>query len=325
MERIWIAVVLAGCAHHRYDHDKPPTPVRAPVPLVEINSPFDDFNSATPIRAQNQFVFSTNRGSQGHDFDFYGAFIRWQSGGDEIHAVSAPVLYAPGLRTDANERGPIFLRADWIGSRERFAFASDRPGGMGGLDLYATECLDKDDYERTLAACDTPATLHPLTGLNSSADDAYLTRPVEDHVLLFSSNREGPEHHIYVAAWNDKDSIDATPASIKRVNGLNSDADDDAPFVYGLGPNEANKEVVFASSRAGSLGEHDLYCARYEHDQSSAYWTTPMHLSQYSSPRDEYRPIIINVLGQRFLVFSSTRDGGQGGYDLYIVGYDGCR
>jgi WD40-like Beta Propeller Repeat len=302
-----------------------------PVAIEGINSEFDDFNSADARGFYRQgFIFSTNRGSSGKQFDLYETTLSWGYPQDSpgaptpVHAKT-PTPFAPELMSESNERGPLVLTDQ--GSRPRLVFASDRPSGQGGLDLYVAE----------LASSEKVIALRPL-GLNSPADDAYLTSPIEDHRMLFASNRDGGEnHHIYLATWDAADSIEAAPQDIARVDALSSPADDSAPFVYRNPKGEA--EVVFVSARAGGMGEHDLYCARYvdprtdeERARPAALqgirlanrWTPPVHLASLSSNRDEYRPIVLDVNGTRFLVFSSTRDGGLGGYDLYVVGYTGC-
>ncbi|HEY4177004.1 MAG TPA: hypothetical protein VGM90_09245 [Kofleriaceae bacterium] len=337
MKRGWAAAgvamgLLAGCRHRAYPHWDTPAPMHRPEQIEGLNSPFDDFNSAQSPRMENGIVFSTNRGSRGHDFDFYGAALDWDHDGRDMmpshfHVTQEPRPVLTDLRSDANERGPIFILPDdnWPKGYETFAFASDRPGGQGGLDLYSTVCTRPVSYFWRWwedMGCDVAENLRPM-GVNSASDDAYVTRPFEHRHVLFSSNRPRPlhadtNHHLHDALWDAGQSIQDAPRASAPVEMLNSDADDDAPFVYdtSYGP---KREVVFVSSREGGLGEHDLYCARYDENG----WSAPVHLVQYSSPRDEYRPIVIEM-GARFLLFSSTREGGQGGYDLYIVGYDGC-
>jgi hypothetical protein len=288
-----------------------------PVPITGANSPYDDFNSAAIPFNNHVLVFSTNRGSRGHDFDLYVSTINWGKTENGASAeptpfeATEPRLFAPKLMSDGNERGPLV--SDRGDGRIALVLASDRPGGMGALDLYAAECADKvytDDLP-----CDHASELHPLTALNSPADDAYLSLSFADGQRLFASSRAGGVGmDIYAARWPRGAAIEAAPLSIERIDALSSDADDTAPYVDG-------NEVVFASTRPGGLGEHDLYCSRFV----DGAWTKPVNLGpSVNSPRDEYRPIIIRVNQTPFLIFSSTREGGQGGYDLYIIGYRGC-
>lgn len=54
-------------------------------------------------------------------------------------------------------------------------------------------------------------------------------------------------------------------------------------------------------------------------------WTSITNLgSKINSSEDEYRPMVLDVDGnsnfKRVIFFSSNRDGGLGGYDLYYSG-----
>jgi hypothetical protein len=315
----------------------PPLPMPAPIPIPGINSPYDDFNSADArLWYRDGFIFSSNRGSQGANFDLYTTMLRWSfpessPGRPTPFAADEPTPAMPELMTDADERGPIIL--PYAGYRSRLVFASNRDGGAGGLDFYVAENATPTVFEDTLQREPKVVAL-PLVGLNSADDDAYLTNPIANHQLLFSSTRlDHRTNDIYVATWDAADSLEAVPHDIRRVEELSSAADDTAPSVYEQAKGEV--EVVFVSSRAGALGEHDLYCSRYVDTRSeeererkgsspTMHWTPPVHLEAFSSPRDEYRPIVMTINTTRFLIFSSTREGGQGGYDLYIVGYAGC-
>lgn len=311
-------VVLAGCPYGR--RPDPPAAPERPVAIAGINSPFDDFNSVDmTMFTRHQLVFSTNRGSQGANFDLYQASLSWDSGS----LVPGPATpFAAQLMSDRDERGPLAFDArEWShGSYGLwFSLTSDRAGGAGGLDLYATECSGNYHPHRAVP-CGDATELEPLPALNTSADDAYLSSPFDERSVLFASNREGTRQmDIYAARWGASMTLRHAPASVTRVDALSSDADDTAPFV--VTAYEKPAELVFVSSRPGGLGEHDIYCSRYD----KGAWSAPKNLGPtINSAKDEYRPIVITVNTTRFLIFSSTREGGQGGYDLYIAGYPGC-
>jgi hypothetical protein len=330
--------MLAGCPMYRTRHP-PPLPMPAPIAIPGINSPYDDFSSADArLWYRGGFIFSSNRGSQGANFDLYETTLRWSfpqntPGQPTPLVADEPKPVAPELMSDADERGPIIL--PYGGYRSRLVFASNRAGGAGGLDFYVVEHTTPTIFEVGEQEREEPRLVAlPLVGLNTADDDAYLTEPIADHQLLFASTRRDHRtNDIYVATWDTNDSLEAVPRDIRRIEELSSAADDTAPSVYEKTRGEI--EVVFVSSRTGALGEHDLYCSRYVDTRSeeererrgsspTMHWTPPVHLEAFSSPRDEYRPIVMTINTTRFLIFSSTREGGQGGYDLYIVGYAGC-
>lgn len=334
-------VALAACYPRRPD---PPNAPVLPVPIAGINSPYDDFNAAdmSPYWL-HRLAFSSNRGSRGAQLDIYDVQLGWHGG--KMHADSEPVLFLPALMSDRDERGPLaFGQAEWDGGygyKPWFAFASDRDGGAGGFDLYALHCEGSWHAHRELPCADYESgrpgyegapkpPLVALAALNSPRDDAYLSTPYADRRVLFASNRDAPDApsmkqmDLYAASWADGNTITDPPSSITRVDALSSPADDSAPSVWRPRDRESGAEMVFVSDRPGGQGEHDIYCSRY--DEKSDAWSAPKNLGpRINSAKDEYRPIIFELNTTRFLVFSSTREGGQGGYDLYVVGYPGCR
>ncbi|CAN5773273.1 hypothetical protein BH11MYX2_BH11MYX2_28560 [soil metagenome] len=340
-------VALTGC----YGRRPPPVPMKTPVAIEAINSEYDDVNASDPgIPYRSTLIFSTNRGSKGADFDLWQTAleIARPDGGESrpgpVKAFEPPTPLSPELMTNKNERSPIMLvdKNDWFGERGILAFASDRDGGKGGFDLYATPCIGSGQY---YGGCSPSPTLLPLA-LNTPADEMYLSRPFAPRTVLFASNRDavmaaGPTHgpnDIYLARWkvpagpaptyassppsetflNAPSSILSPPEELHRVDELSSEGDDTAPFVYKTG---GTPEVVFVSDRPGGIGQHDLYCSRF----TNGAWQAPKILSPFSSAHDELRPIVMDVNGTRYMLFSSNRPGGKGGYDLYAVGYSGCR
>lgn len=346
MRRSFVAALLvAGC----YGRRPPPIPMKTPVAIDAINSPYDDVNSSDPgIPYRNTLIFSTNRGSKGADFDLWEATLEFDRPGDDdkpgpVKAFSPPRPLAPSMMTPKNERSPIMLvdNNEWFGDRGVLGFASDRDGGKGGFDLYVTPCLGMEQY---YGGCGPTEQVMPLA-LNTPADEMYLSRPFVPRTVLFASNRgavtgggptQGP-NDIYLARWKvpatpktyassppseqllkEPDSILSQPEDVHRVDELSSEGDDTAPFVY---KNGSTPEVVFVSDRPGGAGQHDIYCSRF----AKGAWSAPKLLTAFSSASDELRPIVLDVNGTRFMIFSSNRPGGMGGYDLYVVGYGNCR
>ena len=80
--------------------------------------------------------------------------------------------------------------------------------------------------------------------------------------------------------------------------------------------------MVFTSNRPGGMGGYDLFYSFYE----NGTWSTPVNFGdKINTPYDEYRPIVKSYgyeFTNDFMIFSSNRPGGQGGFDLYYVGID---
>lgn len=92
---------------------------------------------------------------------------------------SAPRNLGSVLNTAGPEVTP-HLAADGV----TLYFASSRPGGLGGLDLWMTRRLD-DSWTRWTA----PRNLGPA--VNSPGDDLYLRLPADGNQAVFASNHDG--------------------------------------------------------------------------------------------------------------------------------------
>jgi hypothetical protein len=204
----------------------------------------------------------------------------------------------PAINTPANERSPALSR-----NRRLLFFATDRAGGLGGFDIWASWRADPDDD----FGWQPPVNLG--SGVNSAATDAgpsFLERERIPQLYLASGRPGGPGGlDIYVASvpggW-------AGPPVL--VPELTSAYPDLTPSVRRDG-----LEVVFASSRPGGLGAFDLWHAfRKSMDDP---WSVPTNLGpQLNTEAVDVFPSL-SPDGDT-LVFQSTRPGGYGGSDLYV-------
>jgi hypothetical protein len=77
--------------------------------------------------------------------------------------------------------------------------------------------------------------------------------------------------------------------------------------------------MVFTSNREGGYGGFDLYYSIFANGE----WGEPINMGErINTEYDEYRPILkyVNEFENNFLMFSSNREGGKGGFDLYYTG-----
>ena len=124
-------------------------------------------------------------------------------------------------------------------------FSSDRFGGYGGMDLYAS-VLEDGEWSK-------PFNLGP--DVNSEEDEWY---PFfnEQGILFFASSREGGLGglDIYMSSQYDLDDLQSwnTPQNLGQP--FNS-AEDDFAFVM----NQGEKGGFFSSSRPGGVGREDIY------------------------------------------------------------------
>jgi hypothetical protein len=74
-----------------------------------------------------------------------------------------------------------------------------------------------------------------------------------------------------------------------------------------------------SSNRAGGFGGYDIYYSVFRNGN----WSSPVNMgSRINTSSDEYRPVIGSNpdFTNNFIMFSSNRPGGKGGFDLYFSG-----
>ena len=230
--------------------------------------------------------------------------------------------------------------------------ASNRPGGLGGQDIWVAT------RETTDARWGAPQNLGPP--INSSAND-FCPTPLRGTRLLFVSERGGPgscgSGDIYLArlnpaqGWGDPENLgcqvnsaagEAGPSYFETASGAQlyfSSARAGDSNIYAspeladgsFGPavpvsslNSANDdfrpnvrkdglEVVFDSNRSGTLGGQDIWSAT--RDSVDDEWSTPVDLTSVNSPANETRASL--SWDGRTLTFGSNRTGTEGMADVY--------
>ncbi len=124
-------------------------------------------------------------------------------------------------------------------------FASNKPGGFGGVDLYKAEIFDKGRFGK-------PINLGKK--INTEGDELFPFIHPKNEMLFFASNGRGGLGglDIFLAQINKEDQ------SFRRVSNLgtpvNSNADD-----FGLILNEDQSKGYFSSNRVGGKGSDDIY------------------------------------------------------------------
>ncbi|MES2328104.1 MAG: hypothetical protein V4539_00790 [Bacteroidota bacterium] len=343
MRNVLLLVILFGttiiaCTPNggssKYNEGTFPT---TPTNMGSINSAYDDYNSTFPfIGTSCPLVFSSNRGSQGQNFDFvfkwvdiyrdrYDGSYKIGESTDvnyllDSYAGSANIDYAISrVNSGADELGPYLIslgsgrgqNAGTINTTVNYYAFLYASGISGNLDISYSENKTTDTHEKPVA----------LSFLNTPKDDAYPCLTKDSGSIYFCSNRDG-NFDIYKAKLpvngngflaSLKDSI--SPHPVTKDLDLSSAFDDKCPFIMGT-------MLIFTSNRPGGYGGFDLYYSKFENDK----WSAPVNFGPtINTASDEYRPILINVgpgFTNNFMLFSSNRPGGKGGFDLYYVGID---
>ncbi len=296
----------------------------SPVNLKEFNSEYDDYNSTAPsLGSLVAFCFSTNRKSQGSQFDIvympmnvnfdkttgvltvkpeYANWSIYQSLGIIRHGLDK-------VNTAGNEFGPylVYDGHNFL-DNDRFLLlcASDSEGDFQINFTYKT---DTTDFSESQA----------VRFLNSGFDDLYPSFNDDCSRVYFCSNREDDVFNIFYVDIDTSNVelhevlADTNMKIVRKDELLSGGNDDKCPYIF-------DNTLVFTSNRPDGFGGYDLYFSKLEND----HWTTPENLGpKINSEYDEYRPILFEEgvdFERHMLVFSSNRPGGLGGFDLYFVG-----
>ena len=138
------------------------------IPLASLgaNQPYDDWDPA-PNQSGTRIAFVSNRVTVQHTDGEPHVFV-FDVGGDSVVAMPGiDSLGAPGRTLDPS----LTPDGRWL------YFASDRPGGLGGFDVYRYDLTNK--------------TLDHLTALNSAQDDRSPSVDAAGDVVAFQSGRTG--------------------------------------------------------------------------------------------------------------------------------------
>jgi hypothetical protein len=232
--------------------------------------------------------------------------------------------------------------------------SSNRPGGLGGLDIWVSRRSSTDDSFGAPENLGAP--------VNSTGND-FCPSPLRGNRLYFTSNRTGGcgaadiyFTRLHRGEWTEPENLgceinssagDAYPSyfeddegnsylyfSSNRTGGfepggsdvdiyfsLNNGAPQLAPGLntasddLRLFVRKDGREVVFDSNRAGSLGGNDIWTASRESIFDD--WLPPVHLdAPINSPANEFRPTL--SWDGLTMYFDSNRPG-EGLSDNYVT------
>lgn len=316
-----------GPSGYEYNEGHLPT---EPVNLTDFNSAYDDYNATAPTLGELiPFCFSTNRRTSGGNFDviYEPMDVRFDKtsgvltvsntyGGWGIYAEEYNMLNSAlfKINTDGNEFGP-------------YVYVHQNDPIHGYLDfaiLYASDIDGDFQIKYTQNHNDSTSNFsesQPVQFLNSTYDDLYPTFNDDFTNIYFCSNRENDQFDIYsVEIDGSSDDIfkvlaDTNIYTITKNIILSGDYDDKCPYFF-------ENMLVFTSNRTGGFGGYDLYFSILE----KGIWSMPQNFgATINTEFDEYRPILFEEgvdAKKHMMVFSSNREGGMGGFDLYFVGVE---
>lgn len=337
-----VMILLQGCpGGYGYKYNTGSFPVN-PVNFTELNTEYDDYNMSSPILGEAfPLVFSSTRDSRGEDYDLVHkqVSIVFSKTTGELSITENHEAYQEFINenrtlnkalqlinSSADELGPFLIQ---MGKEQEQGYEYYNEFIMlysnnenGNQDIRFTHNTNSINYENP----------DSVSFLNSHADDAYPCFNGDRSGIWFCSNR-GQNFDIYKASTDPGKEILEILSSRKTVpieidTILSSfGADDKCPYIaynnsqWHFEEGAVNNMLVFASNREGGFGGFDLYYSLLENGN----WAPPVNFgANINTEYDEYRPIVRPQFEfiNDFLLFSSNRPGGLGGFDLYYVGID---
>jgi Tol biopolymer transport system component len=218
-----------------------------------------------------------------------GGLDIWYSVRRDDGAWADPVNFT-AVNSSANELCPMAHR-----NGRTFLFVSNRAGGCGGDDLYMTRLHEKRGWA---------APVNLGCSVNSAANEASPSLLATE--LYFSSTQAGGLGDIYVSPFDG-----VAFGAPTLVLGLNTAQDDFRPNLRRDG-----LEIFFDSNRPGGVGGLDLWTATRA--SASDPWSIPINLGTgVNSSANDLRASL--SWDARTLYFGSTRAGGEGSQDLYVI------
>lgn len=188
-------------------------------------------------------------------------------------------------------------------------FGSDRPGGSGGLDLYAAH---RDNPQ---APWEAPQNLGNVINGSGTDNNAYPTP--DGHDLFFTSTRPGGcgAADLWVSHREDVQNDQGWDAPIHLGCTINSKLTDSGP-VYFADPETGQLMLFFGSTREGGQGSSDFYVSTLGADGT---WGAPVIIRELNTPYDDNK-LAIERDGLTVYLSSNRPGGGSGaaGFNIWV-------
>ncbi len=211
----------------------------------------------------------------------------------DFGAWSAPVNLGPVINSTFSDFGPQISR-----SGLSLYFSSDRPGGLGGADIWVAQRTSEE------APWGAPTNLGPT--VNSSAFDFVPAFSRDGHRMFFNSTRAGGFGNvdIWVSFREDEDDDFGWQAPVNLGAAINTSFSEAGPSVLG----DDDEEILFFNSdRPGGLGGPDIYMSARQEDGS---FGPPVNVAELNSAASDQRTAVRR--DGREVFFFSNRAGSLG-------------
>lgn len=244
-------------------------------------------------------LFTSRRpGSKGNLTDPYGKYFEDIYSSDKVDGKwQTPLPMSNNLNAETHNACVAFSSD----GDEIIIYRTDDKQLLG--DLYVSH-YDSSNWS-------IPTKLGPE--INSKHQEASACFSAYGNIILFSSDRPGgyggKDLYRAIRFLNGKISL---PANLGPS--INTDQDEDTPFL-----DKNDNTLYFSSKGHGSMGEYDIFKAKY--DLEKTIWTNVENMGQpLNSTQDDI--CFVKLRDRNFGYFASRREDGYGDTDLYEVNFD---
>ena len=188
-------------------------------------------------------------------------------------------------------------------------FNSDRPGGLGGPDIWVSRRACRD--------CPWEAPVNVGPNINSRLTDGTPAFSPDGHLLFFSSRRAGGQggEDIWVSRRTHTDDDLGWEPPVNLGPGINTPSNETSPaFLAGRGVR--GHHTLYFVRWATALTEFDIYQASVTRNGESLGPAVPVTELNHPSFLDGDPTIRADG---RELMFWSTRPGGVGDLDIWVA------
>lgn len=277
-------ILFSGCPNKSPEYKMGVFP-KQPVNFEDVNSAFDDYNSTLPIFGKNLFLFfSSNRNSLGTNFDIVGdnLNIQWDMEDGLLSIDNSISNY------DANFIDSLFYRIN----------TTNNEFGPYALNYWENDENGGDDYYY----------YNMVTYSSNYESDKYVSKLVYyESILGQDGTFYGPFDIHLVNSNSNAQYISFLVEDISNFNQWRTE-----PWKF--------SKMIFSADNDGTT---DIYSidipanSNFTEMLKSEESVTPDEISVLNTEYEDKCPFV----NLNYMVFSSNRTGGFGGYDLYYSIY----
>lgn len=140
---------------------------------------------------------------------------------------------------------------------------------------------------------------------NTEDKEASMCISPDGNKLYFTRKVNGRNSNIYECSKNAYDNW----SKPRIVGGINTEYDEESPFIHPDG-----KTLYFSSKGHNTIGGYDIFKSEW----NGSSWGEPQNLGYPINTAGDELTFVLSASGQ-FGFYSSVREGGEGGLDLYMI------